>query len=49
MSLLLSIHGRRWRAWLVLLTLAILALSTAVFLSERQEPFGLDDLYGLLD
>jgi hypothetical protein len=51
MSLLFLIQGRRGRAWLVLLILAILALSTAafVFLSERREPFSLDDLYGLLD
>jgi hypothetical protein len=49
MSLWFLIQGRRGR--LVLLILAILALSTAafVFLSERREPFGLDDLYGLLD
>ena len=49
MSLWFLIQGRRGR--LVLLILAILALSTAafVFLSEKREPFGLDDLYGLLD
>jgi hypothetical protein len=51
MRLFFSINGRRGRARLVLLILAILALSTAafVFLSQRREPFGLDDLYGLLD
>ncbi len=49
MSLLFLIQGRRGR--IVLLILAILALSTVafVFLSEKREPFGLDDLYGLLD
>jgi len=49
MSLLFLIQGRRGR--LVLLILAILALSAAAFflLSEKRKPFGLDDLYGLLD
>jgi hypothetical protein len=51
MSLWFLINGRRGRAWLVLLILAILALSAAAFflLSEKRKPFGLDDLYGLLD
>jgi hypothetical protein len=50
MNLLPSIHGPQWRAWLLLLTLAVLTLATLefVFRSERGESLGLD-LYGILD
>jgi hypothetical protein len=52
MHLAYVIHSRRGRVWLVLVALALLGLCIAAFilLSEKsREPFGIDELYGLLD
>ena len=49
MHLTYVIHGR---VWLVLVALAILGLCIAGFVclsGKSQEPFGFDELYGLLD
>jgi len=46
------IRSRKVRAWVVLITLAILAnLIAAIFLPSRRSPKPIerDDLYGLLD
>jgi hypothetical protein len=49
MHLTYVIHSR---VWVVLVTLAILGFCIAAFLflsGKSQEPFGFDELYGLLD
>ncbi len=46
------IRSRKVRAWVVLITLAILVtLIVAIFLQSRRssKPIEMDDLYGLLD
>jgi hypothetical protein len=45
------IHGRKLRAWVVLIALLTLILILAlVFLARRsQKQFDMDELYGLLD
>jgi disulfide bond formation protein DsbB len=46
------IRSRKVRAWVVLITLAILVtLIAAIFLQSRRspKPLEMDDLYGLLD
>jgi hypothetical protein len=46
------IRSRKVRAWVVLITLAILVtLIAAIFLQSRRspKPIEMDDLYGLLD
>ena len=51
MHLAYVIHSRK-RVWVVLLALIItdLCIATLVLLSEKsREPFGIDELYGLLN
>jgi hypothetical protein len=52
MRLAYALHSRGGWVWVVLLTLVIVVLCilAVIFFSDKsREPFGIDELYGLLD